>query len=91
MVVGVRFKNNRYKIYDYFTDLPLKFGDLVVVPVDALARGNLAFLDTEYITVAQVVAVKDSSTKASAWVIQKIDTAAFVKRMEDKQVEDLLS
>lgn len=67
-VVSVVFQNGP-KTYDYFTDLPLKAGDLAVVP----AGSGLA--------VVKVKRLKDKSEKAEKFVIQKVDIESYRERM----------
>lgn len=68
-VVSVSFNDNP-KTYDYFTDLPLKIGDLVVVPAGS------------FYSVVTVKKVKDESIRATKFVVQKIDLRDFRQRME---------
>lgn len=67
-VVSVVFQNSP-KLYDYFTDLPLKAGDLAVVP----AGSGLA--------VVQVKKLKAGSDKAKKLVIQKVDLEGYKERI----------
>ncbi len=67
-VASVVFQNSP-KLYDYFTDLPLKAGDLAVVPAGA----GLA--------VVKVKKVKDASDKAKKLVIQKVDLEGYQERV----------
>lgn len=90
MIVGVVFRGTPYKIYDYLTDFPLKKGDLVVVPTGPLAKGDMAAFDERFLSIAKVVRRKTVSTKAFAWVIQKIDPEPFKARMEADAIEAML-
>lgn len=83
MVVGVIFRGTPYKVYDYLTDLPLEAGDLVVVPTGPLAKGDMTAFTEHFVAVARVVRKKAASTKAFAWVIQKIDPEPFKAHIND--------
>lgn len=72
MVVSVVFRNTP-KEYDYLCNLPVKKGDLVVVPT-----GSAPFKD---FAVVKVVRVKESSSKAKLWVAQKVDVEGFNEMM----------
>lgn len=69
-VVSVAF-NNGPKLYDYFTDLPLKVGDLVVVPAGA------------FYSVVTVKKVKVTSRKAEKFVVQRVDLEAYNNRLAE--------
>lgn len=68
-VVSVAFDSGP-KLYDYYTDLPLHVGDLVVVPA-----GSFAY------AVVRVRRVKERSDKATKLVIQRVDIEAYRERI----------
>ena len=70
-VVSVVFSNGP-KPYDYFTDMKLKAGDLVVVPAG------------DFFAVTTVLRMKEKSEKATAWVIQKVDLTAYRNRLAEE-------
>lgn len=83
MVVSVVFRDTPFKHYDYLTDLPdVKNGDLVVVPTGSPSNREFA--------VVKVVAIKESSPKATAWVVQKVDVEGFNQKMEERELEAML-
>lgn len=67
MVARVAFKDSP-KSYDYYTDLPLRTGDLVVVPAG------------DWFAVVRVRRMLEDSEKAARWVIQRLDLKAFEDR-----------
>lgn len=73
-VVSVVFQKSP-KTYDYFTDLPLKIGDYVVVPAGSL------FL------VAIVKKFKETSQKAESWIVQKVDIKGYRERLAELMFE----
>lgn len=79
MVASVVFENTPYKSYDYLSDIPLKKGDLVVVSTGSGPSRRFA--------VVEVVKIKEQSDKATSWVVQKVDTEGFDRRMEAKRKE----
>lgn len=72
-VVRVQFRNSP-SLYDYFTDVELHEGDYAVVPT----RPGYA--------VVRVVEVRETSAKATAWVVQKVDTEGYEERMREKRI-----
>lgn len=82
MVVQVSFKGNLVKLYDYLTDLDLQVGEPVVVPTGS-----------SY-SVGKVKNILDSSNKATAWVVQRVDVIGHEHRMsrrEEAELDELLS
>jgi len=79
-VVSVVFQGNYYeKEYSYKTDLDLKAGDKVVV--DTPNNG------LQIVTVTKVRGLTASQlSKASKWVIQCIDMAAYEERMRKAEI-----
>ena len=77
MVISVVFRNTP-KIYDYYCDLPVKKGDLVVVPT-----GSFPFRDFAVVT---VVNIKEDSPNAKLWVAQKVEVKAFNSHYEEKEM-----
>lgn len=77
MVVQVSFKGNFAKLYDYKTDLNLKAGEPVVVPTGS------------GFSVGTVEKILSHSTKATAWVVQKIDAEGHAARMKKREIEEL--
>ena len=77
-VVSVKFDGYAYKTYDFFTDLELKVGDVVVV-------------DTQNgLQVAEVVDVDVDSSKATKWVVDKVDMEAHKARIErEKRLKEI--
>jgi ribosomal protein L24 len=73
MVVRVAFRNSPM-LYDYLCDLPIKKGDLVVVPT-----GPAPFREFAVVKVMEVV---EHSQKATSWVAQKVDVVGFNRRMK---------
>lgn len=80
MIVAVCFKgtgaNYAGSVYHYLTDLPLKKGDEVIVDTPS---GGL--------TVVKVAAVlaDNSVTKATKWVVQKVDRTEYDRREEERR------
>ena len=68
-VVSVAFDSGP-KLYDYYTDLPLHVGDLVVVPARSSAYA-----------VVCVRRVKEKSDKATKLVIQRVDIEEYRERI----------
>lgn len=69
-VVRVAFKDSP-KLYDYFTDLQLNVGDLVVVPAGS------------FYSVVTVKQIKDSSLRAEKFVVQKVDLKSYHDNMAE--------
>ena len=77
MVVSVVFRDNPKK-YDYLTDiLYLQRGEFVVVPVGPLSEGAFE--------VARVAEVKEKSSKATAWAVQRVDVAGWRRKMKERE------
>lgn len=68
MVVRVRFRNCP-KCYDYRCDMRLSVGDYVVVPTG------------DHFGVGKVERVGKSSSRATKWVVQKVDLETYKFRM----------
>lgn len=68
MVVRVSFRNCP-KCYDYHCDMRLSVGDYVVVPTG------------DHFGVGKVERVGKSSSRATKWVVQKVDLDAYKFRM----------
>lgn len=82
MVVRVAFRNSPM-LYDYLCDLPVKKGDLVVVPT-----GPAPFREFAVVKVMEVV---EYSKKATSWVAQKVDVMGFNRKMKAiKEMEAML-
>ena len=64
MIASVSFGDGP-KLYDYFTDLKLRPGDLVVVPAG------------DFFSVARVMKLREESTRAEKWVAQKVDLTHY--------------
>lgn len=82
MVVKVSFKGNMTKLYDYLTDFDLQVGEPVVVPTGS------------GYSVGKIEKVLDSSCKATAWVVQRVDVAGHKERMQQREaveMEEILS
>lgn len=67
-VVSVAFHNGGPRRYDYFTDIPLNVGDLVVVPAGS------------FYSVVTVKGIKEKSSRAEKWVVQRVDLQAYEER-----------
>ena len=78
MVVSVVFRDSPKK-YDYLTDIDLRKGELVVVPVGSPDAGAFS--------VVRVAEVKESSPKATAWVVQRVNLANWRRRMQEQEIE----
>lgn len=80
MIVAVRFKgsSNIYcgSAYHYLTDLPLKVGDEVIV--DSPSQGLV-------VVSVSALFVDHSSTKATKWVVQKVDRSEYDRREEERR------
>lgn len=82
MVVQISFKGNLVKLYDYLTDLNLKVGEPVVVPTGS------------GYSVGRVERSVGSSSKATAWVVQRVDVTGHKARMRQREaaeIDELLS
>lgn len=78
-IVQIAFAGNFEKLYDYFTDIPnLESGEPVVCPT------NIGF------TVGKVVKYIEKSTKAEKWIVQRVDVEGHKKRMEARELEEML-
>ena len=73
MVVRVAFRNSPM-LYDYLCDLPVRKGDLVVVPTGPAPFREFA--------VVRVVEIVEHSRKATSWAAQKVDVEGFNRKME---------
>lgn len=85
MVVGVKFRGTPWKTYDYLTDLDLKKGDLVVVPVGPLSKGCGFAANLNHVSIVEVATVKPESDKAFAWVISKVDFEDYFRKMAERK------
>ena len=87
MVVSEEFRDTPWKHYDYLTDIQLQKGDLAVVPAGPP--------EAERFAVVKVVDLKKESSRATAWVVQKVDVKGFQKKMkqrsEDMEIEAMFS
>lgn len=70
--VRVKFRNSP-NTYDYLSDLGLKAGDFAVVP----ASPGFA--------VVQVTRVLEESSKATVWVVQKVDVESYQRKQEKRK------
>lgn len=77
MVVRISFKGNLVKLYDYLTDLDLKAGEPVVVPTGS------------GFSVGRVEKILESSNKATAWVVQRVDIAGHKERMRQREAAEI--
>lgn len=81
-IAQITFSGNNEVKYDFFTDLNLQVGDTVVCDT---VRGY---------SVGKVAGLLESSTKARAWVVQKVDVEGHRKRTERewlaKELEEML-
>lgn len=77
MVVQVSFKGNLVKLYDYLTDLDLTVGEPVVVPTGS------------GYSVGRVERFLGSSSKATAWVVQRVDVAGHKARMSQREAAEM--
>lgn len=77
MVVQVSFRGNMAKLYDYLTDLDLQVGEPVVVPTGSSYA------------VGRVERLLESSSKATAWVVQRVDVAGHKRRMRLREAAEL--
>ena len=81
-IVQISFAGNYEVLYDFFADLDLKVGDPVVCHT---VRGY---------SVGKVAGFVDSSTKATSWIVQKVDVEGHMQRLEKirraKELEELL-
>ena len=57
------------KLYDYYSDLDMEVGDYVVVPTG------------DHFGVGKVERVGKSSSRATKWVVQKVDLETYKFRM----------
>ena len=81
-IVGVTYADNINRTYDFFTDIDgLEVGDTVVV------RSTTGL---QVVTVAVAATENDFGTKATAWVIDKIDFTSETKRKAKKEIEKQL-
>lgn len=75
----VSFAGNMEVLYDFKTDLELLPGDPVVCDT---ARG---------FSVGKVVALAETSAKATNWIVQKVDVAGHKERLrQEKELDELL-
>ncbi|MEW5952657.1 MAG: DUF4326 domain-containing protein [Bacillota bacterium] len=81
-IVQVSFAGNLSYLYDFFTDLDLQEGDPVVCDT---VRGY---------SVGKAVGFVETSTKATNWIVQKVDVEGHRARMKErraaKELEELL-
>ncbi|ABO49724.1 hypothetical protein Dred_1190 [Desulforamulus reducens MI-1] len=81
-IVQISFAGNYEVLYDFFTDLDLQIGDPVVCHT---VRGY---------NVGKVVGFVDGSTKATNWIVQKVDVEGHMQRLakirQAKELEELL-
>lgn len=73
-IVQVAFAGNYEMIYDFFTDLELQIGDPVVCDT---FRGY---------SVGKVAGFVETSTKATNWIVQRVDVEGHRKRMEERRL-----
>ena len=73
-VVSVAFSDSP-KLYDYFTDLPLNVGDLVVVPAG------------KKYSVVTVKRFKENSVRAENYVVQRVDLEGYKERLAELMFE----
>ncbi len=77
--VTVMFTSNSHKEYTYLTDLDLAPDDKVIV--DSPHDGFVV------VTVIKVRGIpKHQLSKATKWVVQKVDTAAYEERVKKQEV-----
>lgn len=69
-IAVIKFPDTTNKFDFFFDDPTLCIGDQVVVDTQ---RG---------LSIGEVIMFKDASSRATAWVVQKVDLAAYNKRME---------
>lgn len=82
-IVQIAFAGNYEVLYDFFTDLDdLQVGDPVVCDT---ARGY---------SVGNVARFVETSTKATNWIVQRVDVEGHQKRTEErrlaKELEEML-
>lgn len=70
----VAFAGNLESLYDFKTDLELQIGDPVVCDT---VRG---------FSVGKVIHLADTSTKATNWIVQKVDAEGHKARMEEREL-----
>jgi hypothetical protein len=68
----VKYKTT-YQEYDFITDIDLKKGDWVVTD------------SSNGYTVAEVIAIKELTTKSKRWIVCKIDVTAHKAKMQKEQ------
>ncbi len=82
-IVQVSFAGNTEVLYDFFTDLELQVGDPVVCDT---VRGY---------SVGKVIRFIERSSKATNWIVQKVDVEGHKRRLERerrlaKELEEML-
>lgn len=77
-IVQIAFAGNYEVLYDFFTDIDLQVGDPVVCDT---ARGY---------SVGKVSGFVDKSTKATNWIVQKVDVDGHKKRLEREELAEML-
>lgn len=74
-IVQVAFAGNYEVLYDFFTDLDdLRVGDPVVCDT---AQGY---------SVGKVAGFVETSTKATNWIVQRVDVEGHKKRMKERRL-----
>ena len=77
-IAQVVFAGNYVATYDFFTDLDkLQVGDPVVCDT---ARGY---------RVGKVIALKETSDKATNWIVQQVDVKGHKERMKERRAGEL--
>lgn len=82
IIVQIAFAGNYETLYDFFTDLDLSVNDPVVCDT---VRGY---------SIGKVAGFVETSTKATNWIVQRVDVEGHQARMKGrrqaKELEDLL-